>query len=528
MDARGANALHLAAKLHDTRLLHFFCEKFIKRKLLRVNFKDKEGKSPLHYALTRDAVVVLLAFDADPFQMDVFGRDSITQAAFRGRREILEKLIYSNYKRSQSSSLEFVKTTANKRLPLVEAVISGSIECILLLLESGVDVNAIDCNGKSAILIAIELNNVTAVEVLLQAPFIDLKREDKHGATPIAHAMCSGSSSLLTLLYRYSPELFLYRNSLGEITIESAFRVAQSGNSEDIENLISVVPLLQQYGLRISIDILERINCRRSSPTPAVYKASLQEIMDVNDSFALMKFDLTCGCRSGNKIEETVDFRKIAEFKDNVTKKISSTSMRYILNPERSAKLCESESDCDLVLRCADGRRVFCHRAVISVGKFLAMLHFRSQCQNEDPNDFISEELELFIPDAEYAILCDVVRFLYTGVLSSSQSSLNSSPIALCHHEHFVSLLMFADYYLLENLKRKCEEELQRSLIPSKAYMVFVAASSVASTSLAVTAIYSFFSSNHYTATSCTTNGVMPCSAAACVEMLQYITTPCG
>ena len=82
-------------------------------------------------------------------------------------------------------------------LSLIKAAFNGKLECVQQLLASGVDVNAVDYQGKSSLMRAAYAGHIECAEVLLAAG-ADVNAVDKDGKNALMHT--AGRPRMVKLL----------------------------------------------------------------------------------------------------------------------------------------------------------------------------------------------------------------------------------------------------------------------------------------------------------------------------------------
>ena len=115
-------------------------------------------------------------------------------AATRPNAHILKLLL--NY----GCSVDLLSSSQQTALHFSCAYVTSDIETIDVLIDHGIDINAQDCNGKSALHCACESKNHKAVKQLLQHDATDVTLMDVHGLTALDTAKrvnCTQSVLLL-------------------------------------------------------------------------------------------------------------------------------------------------------------------------------------------------------------------------------------------------------------------------------------------------------------------------------------------
>ena len=76
-----------------------------------------------------------------------------------------------------------------KESPLHNAISSGQINMVELLLDLGFDVNGLNGEGQTPLSIACSHNRLTLVKLLCQHPKIDVNARTRNGETPLIKAL---------------------------------------------------------------------------------------------------------------------------------------------------------------------------------------------------------------------------------------------------------------------------------------------------------------------------------------------------
>lgn len=95
----------------------------------------------------------------------------------------------------------------NESLPLFEAVAASDIPGIQTLLMDGIDINMEDEIGRTALNLAIQLDDKKITTYLLSIPEIDINLSDKNGLSPLHWAVINNNGELLNLLLSHGADI---------------------------------------------------------------------------------------------------------------------------------------------------------------------------------------------------------------------------------------------------------------------------------------------------------------------------------
>ncbi|KAJ3602376.1 hypothetical protein NHX12_030132 [Muraenolepis orangiensis] len=263
-DIHGQTALMLAALGSHTDCVHILLEKGA-----AADTADKKGCTALHRAAvmgSEGCVCALLEHGASALCRDSQGRTPLHQAACSGHTQLLGHLMKAAVQADTlDSMLDFsgvngqcgaaqllmesggspmVNTRDPKgRSPLHAAAYSEKVDGLRLVLDQGAEVDAVDGSGRSALMVAADRGQTTAVEMLLHQAKPDLTLLDVNNNTAL-HLACSKGHEMCALLI------------LGEISDNSLINAANSALQMPLhiaarKGLATVVQVLLSRGAAV-------------------------------------------------------------------------------------------------------------------------------------------------------------------------------------------------------------------------------------------------------------------------------------
>ncbi|KAJ4245978.1 hypothetical protein NW762_013722 [Fusarium torreyae] len=230
-----------------------------------VNLRDKDGRTPLFYAVwagNAAAVQMLVDGGARTDIKDVVGGTPTEYAVSSGYQEVAKILL-------QAGGSIHTDPNAGERL-LLSAVQKGQQEVVQWLLGSGtIDVNAADKNGSTCLLWAVDLKNITIVKSLLESG-ADVNIGDKDGWTPLQQAVKFNDLALVQWLIEGGGDMnllggddttplttaifsgqddivqMMLRTRKADIRAETQFQIARQSNCATLRLMLNL------YGLNIN------------------------------------------------------------------------------------------------------------------------------------------------------------------------------------------------------------------------------------------------------------------------------------
>ncbi len=203
------------------------------------NEPDSRGVRPVWAAVQSGNVDALNLFDTwkHPVRFDVRGPDgeSVLQTALR-KGDIGATAVLLRY--AAPSDLEMT-TASRETVPavvwLVERREAGLLR--LVLDSAGIDCDAVDGQGRTALMHAVEMEEPVLAELLLEAG-ADLGRKDAAGKTPAGIAVDRGDAGMLTLLLAHA------KRGSGAVHVLHALQAFEQGRPD-------LLKMLLQWGVEV-------------------------------------------------------------------------------------------------------------------------------------------------------------------------------------------------------------------------------------------------------------------------------------
>jgi len=172
------------------------------------------GDSPLNVAISLNRAQILQMFLEADQETYEFDRNNILTAGGDGNLEVFEVLLDSELLAKESyegalifaarnGHIEVVRTLADRGVTLPTTLhtiaIREQLDTIDFLLQSGVDINALDDEGDTALHDAVRFNRLSSVQFLIERG-ARINERNHEGHTPLDIAVSEGHSEIEALL----------------------------------------------------------------------------------------------------------------------------------------------------------------------------------------------------------------------------------------------------------------------------------------------------------------------------------------
>lgn len=175
-----------------------------------VNLADGDGRTALSVAALCVATAagikgygevasLLLERGADPGHRDNDGMTPLLLAAYEGNHDVVELLLEAGADVDETAGPDGNVSAAAAVTPLLASAAMGHMKTVSRLLFWGAAVDAIDCEGRTALCLAAARGSVEVVRALLERG-LDENHKDDLGWTPLHAAACEGHRAVCAAL----------------------------------------------------------------------------------------------------------------------------------------------------------------------------------------------------------------------------------------------------------------------------------------------------------------------------------------
>lgn len=239
----GANALLLVASgAKNMTILDYFMEKG-----LAFDSLDDHGNGIFQYAAKGGNLEVLKALEAKGADVELIntkGENALFMAARGTRSKQHPKAIFAYLKGLGLDGT--VTNNEGKNLLHLLANRNSNIDVFQYYLDKGLDANAQDKNGTTALMIAARGNSLEVVELLIDT-VKDINVQDKKGHSALAMAVSRNAPAVVQLLLREGADVSLMDADGNTL----AYYLMKSYDAKDLEGFESKWALLRNAGLSL-------------------------------------------------------------------------------------------------------------------------------------------------------------------------------------------------------------------------------------------------------------------------------------
>ncbi|XP_076730846.1 uncharacterized protein ankrd50l isoform X2 [Maylandia zebra] len=176
----------------------------------RVDLADGDGRTALSVAAVcvptaagvkgfGEVASLLLERGADPGHRDHDGMTPLLLASYEGHEDVVELLLEAGADVDETAGPDGSVPAAAAVTPLLAAAAMGHMKTVSRLLFWGAAVDAIDCEGRTALCLAAARGSVEVVRTLLDRG-LDENHKDDLGWTPLHTAACEGHRAVCAIL----------------------------------------------------------------------------------------------------------------------------------------------------------------------------------------------------------------------------------------------------------------------------------------------------------------------------------------
>lgn len=220
------------------------CE-YLLEKVNDISLPLEDGATYLMLAAEKgnlDFVSQLIEKGANPKQTDDSGYSAIIYAAIDGQEEVFQYLKPLSDSKHVKQAKEYLKTGKTYRErkedkdfeTFIESIVENNFEKVSKAIENGIDINALDCSGTTALNWAASEGYMNILNLLLDKGAQINKAEERGGWTPLMLAVINQNSRAVEELIKRGANLNI-KNTQGYSALMLA---AERGNFEALKMLL--------------------------------------------------------------------------------------------------------------------------------------------------------------------------------------------------------------------------------------------------------------------------------------------------
>ena len=182
-----------------------------------------------------------------------------------------------------------------RRYPLHQAIASGRVDIMQLLLDKGYGIDAVDDDGRTPLIQAAIIYDAVVTEALLAAGADVNFRCRRKGMSALDHAVVVGSMSVAKVIVEHGVDI----NAADAEGGTALHRAASSGNAEKMSLLL--------LANGATVDVLDRRGCT------ALQRAALSGNMAVTQALLAAGTDVTIKCNDGKSALDRATSRRFRD-----------------------------------------------------------------------------------------------------------------------------------------------------------------------------------------------------------------------
>ncbi|KAF0689069.1 Aste57867_19450 [Aphanomyces stellatus] len=227
-----------------------------------VNLADYDQRTPLHIAASdgkADIVEMLLRAGANVYKKDRWGVTPLDCAKDAAIVTLMAQHVRANLLGESNATFRRTESLDETHEPICRksvedihalfcAIGAGDTEALKRAWLDGVKLDAVDSTGRTALHVAVEKEQLNAIELILSAgAAVDVV--DHHGRTAMSIAVEMGSSNVVNLFRRH---IYAHSQSPRTNDVPLAFDAVQRGDVPRLQQLVpkTVHPDVQDYDSR--------------------------------------------------------------------------------------------------------------------------------------------------------------------------------------------------------------------------------------------------------------------------------------